>query len=78
MDLSKKYTEPKIEDFLSEVASNYEDGHAPAFEVIPDSKSKIVTAHRNMFITSNEDLRQAFAFCMRHYDGVIRQTAFWS
>jgi hypothetical protein len=78
VDLSKKYTEPKINDFLTEVGSDYEEGHAPAFEVLSGTKSKIVTAHRNIFITSNEDLRQAFAFCMRHYDGVIRQTAYWS
>jgi hypothetical protein len=75
VDLSKKYTESKINDFLLEVASDYEEGHVPAFDVLKGSKSKIVISHRNIFITSNEDLRQAFAFCMRYYDGVIRQTA---
>jgi hypothetical protein len=78
VDLSKQYVTSKIADFLSVAAEEYTEGHAPAYETLSNTKACVVTTNRNIFITSNEDFTQSFARCMRYYDGVVRQTAYFS
>jgi hypothetical protein len=60
------------------MGADYEPGHAPAVEDIQHGRSFILNAHRNIFLVSNEDIQQALSLCMRQYDGVIRQTSYYS
>jgi len=78
VDLSKQYVRAKRDDFINAVASDYQPAHSPAVAIIKEGKSLIISAHRNIFLVSNEDIQQALSLCMRYYDGVIRQTSYYS